>query len=249
MLRHARIFEKVLHSCILTLLLTPLLFTTTGMTSSAFRVDTIGYDISYPQCDKEYPEYPAYAIIGVNGGRPFTDNKCFEHQAKWARKSFAPLSVYQNLSFISLRAVEYTLKGPYDCSPIDQACLSYNFGYQASKYAHEKVKLADMRPRQWWLDIETMNTWSEDKTLNQAVIQGAIDYHKEQNHNLGIYSTGYQWNVIAGNFKPGLPAWVAGGKNRANAPTKCEDQHAFTGGEVQMVQYIKDNFDHNHQCG
>lgn len=217
--------------------------------SSAYRVDSIGYDISYPQCDKAVPQYPAFAIIGVNGGRPFTDNRCFPDQAKWARHNYAPLSVYQNLSFINLKTAQYTLQGPVNCSPIDQSCMSYNYGYQAAKYAHDKVKEARVIPREWWLDIEIMNTWSEDTLLNKAVIQGAIDYHHEQGHKLGIYSTPYQWKEITGeNYKPGLPAWVAGAKDRSVAPAKCSDQHAFTGGKVVMVQYIKDDLDHNHVC-
>lgn len=245
-----RIIEKLVHSSIVLLLLTPLLFSSTSVASSAYRVNTaIGYDISYPQCDKEFPQYPAYAIIGVNGGRPFTDNKCFALQAKWANKKYAPLSVYQNLSYVTNRFAHYTSAGPNKCGRNDEHCKAYNFGYQASKYAHNSAKKYNVVPKQWWLDIETMNTWSEDKALNRSVIQGAIDYHTAQGHKLGIYSTGYQWGVIAGDFKPGLPAWVAGAKSRAHAPTRCTEKYAFTGGKVQMVQYVKDDLDHNHLCG
>ena len=248
MLKSVRIIEKLLHSCILTLLFSPFLYSSFTLASSAYRVDSIGYDISYPQCNKDYPDFPAFAIIGINGGKPFTDNPCFEHQAHWSKQNYAPLSVYQNLSYISLRSADYIVFGPNLCSPFDEACMAYNFGYQAAKYAAEKVNQAHINPRNWWLDIETMNIWSPDTQLNKAVIQGAIDYHTEQNHALGIYSTSYQWKTIAGEFKPGLPVWVAGATDRLKAPAKCTDANAFTGGKVVMVQYVKDDFDHNYLC-
>lgn len=248
MLTTIKILGKVLHTLIILLLLFPLTLSTLVFSSSIFHSDVIGYDISYPQCDKAYPENPAFAIIGVNGGRPFTKNPCLPDQANWAAKKVAALSVYQNLNNFSPSAAQYAQLGPNSCSTENQLCFSYNYGYQAAKFAHDYVKESRITALRWWLDIETMNTWSTDKALNVEVIKGAIDYHTQQNHSLGMYSTITQWNQIAGDFRPGHPAWVAGGKNKELATQKCADQFSFTGGKVVMVQYIVNNFDNNILC-
>lgn len=248
MLTTIKILGKVLHTLIILLLLFPLTLSSLVFSSSIFHSDVIGYDISYPQCNKAYPEDPAFAIIGVNGGRPFTKNPCLSDQAKWAAQKVAALSVYQNLNNFSPSAAEYMLLGPNNCTPEDQQCFSYNYGYQAAKYAHDYVKENQVRPQRWWLDIETMNTWSKDKSLNVEVIKGAIDYHAQQLHLIGIYSTKFQWIQIAGDFKTGHPSWVAGGKSRQDSQAKCSEEFSFTGGRVAMVQYIENNFDNNILC-
>jgi hypothetical protein len=153
-----------------------------------------------------------------------------------------------NLSYISKRAEEYTTKGPYLCQDFDEPCRAYNFGYQAAQFAYEDTIPLKIKPSMWWLDIETMNTWHTEPILNQQVIQGAIDFLNLREQKIGIYSTPYQWNIIAGNFKPGLPVWAAGAKNKYTAQLHCQDKYAFTGGPVHMVQFIEDEFDNNHLC-
>ena len=43
-----------------------------------------GHDVSWPQCNDELPDESAFAIIGVNRGRPFSQNDCFVGQLEWA---------------------------------------------------------------------------------------------------------------------------------------------------------------------
>jgi hypothetical protein len=243
-----RLLEKFTHSFIIALLFIPFIFNHVVFASSAFHKTITGFDISYPQCDKDYPDTPAFAVIGVNGGRPFTQNKCFADQYTWALKNYAKPAVYMNLSYITDRFRDYSFKGPNVCEDFDEPCLAYNYGFQAAQFAYQDTEQFKTKPSKWWLDIEIMNTWHPDPILNEQVIKGAIDFLQLKNQSVGIYSTPYQWVLIAGNYKPMLPVWAAGAKDKFTAQLRCNSKFAFTGGDVHMVQYIENNFDNNHVC-
>jgi hypothetical protein len=247
-LRFLYLLEKLTHSFIIALLFIPFIFNHVVIASSAFHKNITGFDISYPQCDKSYPDTPAFAVIGVNGGRPFTKNKCFQDQYTWALQNYAKPAVYMNLNYISPQFAEYATKGPYNCLDYDEPCRAYNYGFQAAQFAYSDTEGIKTKPAMWWLDVELENTWNDEPILNQQVIQGAIDFLKLKDQHVGVYSTPYQWSQIAGNFKPLLPVWAAGAKNKFTAQLKCQSQFAFTGGEVHMVQYVEDDFDNNHLC-
>jgi hypothetical protein len=44
----------------------------------------VGADVSYPQCGTPMPTGQAFAVVGVNGGRPTTTNPCLADQLAWA---------------------------------------------------------------------------------------------------------------------------------------------------------------------
>ena len=44
-----------------------------------------GYDVSWPQCGRALPSDGDFRIVGVNGGRPYTDNDCLAEQYGWAK--------------------------------------------------------------------------------------------------------------------------------------------------------------------
>ena len=65
-------------------------------------LDNSGYDVSYPQCKSELPTKPVgFAIVGLNGGKPFTKNKCFASQWEWALSHDA-VAVYINTASYSI---------------------------------------------------------------------------------------------------------------------------------------------------
>jgi hypothetical protein len=207
------------------------------------------YDISWPQCGGPLPTgQTAFVIVGVNGGKAFTRNDCFGDQIAWARQFGGEPPVYINLNYTDGVSLTRTLVGPAGiCRPKDESCNAYNFGYASARDAVGLAQAAGAKSTNWWLDIEEMNRWSPDTSLNARVIAGAIDYLKQQHFEVGIYSTPYQWNTIAGDFAPGLPNWTAGASNLKDAKSRCTPAFAFGGGRVEVVQYFAP-FDTNWLC-
>ncbi|HEY4670120.1 MAG TPA: hypothetical protein VIH05_10130 [Tepidiformaceae bacterium] len=209
---------------------------------------SVGYDISWPQCDGSYPQQPvAFGIVGVNGGRAYTRNRCLESQWRWASEAAGEAGVYINLNYPKQRTLG-TVTGPAGtCTRDDRYCQAYNYGYNAARSSISYARAAGVETSNWWLDIETMNYWSDDKWLNRVVIAAAIDHLLEQRMNVGIYSTPYQWGVIAGDYAPGLPVWTAGALGLEGAKARCNSQYAFGGGTVRMVQWVE-TYDMNYVC-
>ena len=159
-----------------------------------------------------------------------------------------PLSFYINMKYPSGLTKFEAMNGPAgDCDDQDIGCQAVNYGYKTADHAVRQVQALGVSSQMWWLDIETMNTWSNNSDLNMIVIDAALDYFQAAGLPVGIYSTPMQWRVIAGDFEPGVPVWTAGATSAAAAPRHCQSG-GFAGGEVLMVQYIKDNFDHNYVC-
>lgn len=211
---------------------------------------TLGFDISWPQCGGSFPNMSSgFAIIGVNGGRAYTRNRCFQEQYQWALRFQAEPAVYINLNTIDKHSLN-TIVGPAGiCPPSDAWCTAYNYGYNAARDAVAWGTAQGAIARTWWLDVETMNRWSADTNLNARVVGGAIDYLREHGLQTGIYSTPYQWKVITGSYAPGLPVWTAGAVHLVEAKTRCDNpRYAFGGGAVAMVQYV-DTYDMNWICG
>ena len=49
-----------------------------------------GFDVSYPQCGAVLPGGADFAVVGVDGGRPFDPNPCLAEQIAWARTAGRP---------------------------------------------------------------------------------------------------------------------------------------------------------------
>ena len=209
-----------------------------------------GFDISWPQCGKAYPAGPvAFAVVGINGGRPYTANPCFLEQYRWAQRVEKTPAVYVNMEFPKPERQE-ALTGPYGaCDGADDWCRAYNYGYGIGREVTARAASLKISPSFWWLDVETGNYWTSDSTYNAQAIRGAIDFFKERSLPVGIYGTALQWRTIAGNYSPGLPIWVAGASGIEQASGRCTDSSVrFAGGTVRMVQYYDFGFDTNFAC-
>jgi hypothetical protein len=102
----------------------------------------------------------------------------------------------------------------------------------------------------WWLDVATANSWRSDVSLNIAALQGAVAYLQSVGAaSIGFYSTSYQWNQVTGSTSvfAAAPNWVAGFSTTSQARANCRTG-GFTGGTVQLAQYVANGFDANWIC-
>jgi hypothetical protein len=235
----------------------------------------IGWDISYPQCGGPYPDSPAFAIVGVNGGRVFSANPCLgegEHpsQLEWAGRE--DLDLYVNTGNPGPRFSAYWPIGqrhPRECGTgiifrSDSRQCAYVYGWNAAAYAYRTALkafasvdwLEEDATRMpdgitWWLDVEVANSWRTDRSLNVAALQGMVAYFESMEvDEIGFYSTPRLWNRIVGSTDAfaEYPAWHGGARDLQDAEWRCASEEALTGGELRMVQWIQDGFDANIRC-
>ncbi len=217
--------------------------------SGVYTVGSLGYDISSPQCGGAYPGAPfAFGIVGVNNGRAFRHNSCLASEFAWAKQGSIGPSLYMNLNYAVGSTAPSNISSPKSCAKGDKACQSYNYGWNAAADAWSYAASVGATSSNWWIDIETYNSWSAKPALNVQDIQGAIDYMHNQGASVGFYSTPSMWQSITGNYNFGLPVWVPGASNAQDAPSHCADSYAFNGGSVSLVQYQSNGFDTNYAC-
>jgi hypothetical protein len=231
-----------------------------------------GVDISYPQClGKSHVDLPTnvpFAVIGVNGGSANNSNPCFSSEYNsavlLAGVTDQPhASVYVNTGNPALAGVwwpvtNHTQAGTAVVNPnglcvnVASAACAYVYGYSMAQADYRRVKTDLVRiPSMWWLDVETSNTWQPDVVANAASLSGMVDYFESKQLDVGLYSTSYQWNKIAGvtlatSNLAGLPSWLAG-TTYFRAPAACERSPLTPNGRVAMVQYVM-HLDNDYSC-
>jgi hypothetical protein len=218
--------------------------------ATAFADTTNGYDVSYPQCGHALPSgRPDVAIVGVEGGRSYTMNRCLADQFHWAGAMGHHYEVYINTSFPAGSKIHRGDTGPKGtCRPEDWACRAYNYGFNnaefAFQYAQSQYAVADT----WWLDVETANSWNDTPALNDPVIQGAVDSLRAHQLHVGIYSIPPMWRKIAGSYIVDVPKWVV--RLRESVPTShyCAAANGFGGGAVALVQVEGGALDEDYLC-
>ena len=218
-----------------------------GVASSTdpYASGSTGYDVSYPQCPGTVAPAGTFAIVGVNGGRPFTQNSCLSTEYAVAPKSPAP-SLYINTGYSGA----YRKSISTNCSSLSRGVSGTSQEQQAwaigCTEAEASLAYASRQGAtsvaMWWLDVETGNSWSTSNlTLNQYTIQGAVTRMAHSGLPVGVYSTASMWNAITGgNFTPtGLAAdWVAAGS--------CSTP--FTKSPVWLVQSVVGGVDRDYAC-
>lgn len=216
---------------------------TSGLAAGGYAAGSTGYDVSWPQCGGALPEGEGFAIVGVTGGKSFSGNPCLDDQMTWA--SGRDPSLYINTNGAPKR---YTHA---ECNRRDADCLNYNYGRDAASWAVEyAARNGAGHIQRYWLDVETMNSWSRDKGANSEAIRGFREGLENAGKTvMGVYSTSYQWGRIAGSYAPGLDNWVPrpGIEWPGDAEGECRSTPSFAGGRVVMIQ-AWETFDENYAC-
>ncbi|HET7487460.1 MAG TPA: hypothetical protein VFJ85_05980 [Acidimicrobiales bacterium] len=212
-------------------------------------MSAFGYDVSWPQCGRTLPGGQAYGIVGVTAGHLWDVNRCLATEYRWATFGGSLGGLYVNVNWPSV-ADEPGLAARFAdaCGPADLGCQAYQWGRRGVLNAVDQATALGVTAPRWWVDVETANRWTPDKALNATVIRGALDALASRGIEAGIYSTWYQWGVIAGDYAPGRPIWVAGPQNVDEAVQACVSGPGFGGGPIWMVQYPRDGFDGNILC-
>lgn len=236
-------------------------------TGSVYPSSNVGFDLSYNALSYPSGRF-SFGIIGISGGKAFVHNSRLASEYSWTQFGTIAPTVYMNLNAPYGSTVAGNIDTPKSCPASDAtstaptACEGYNYGYNAAKDAYNYAQSAKVSSRLWWLDIEEANSWSPDVVVNDATIQGAIDYLNTRGARVGIYSVARMWNDIAGSdFVPtqtingqavSIPTWIPIGiSNLVSAINACATGTSFiAGGPIWIVQYVANStaVDQNVSC-
>jgi hypothetical protein len=227
-----------------------------------------GNDISWPQCNKALPKDQAFGIVGVNNGLANNTNPCLSTQLAWANQSKGgtgqPLvALYVNTANPGLTGSWWptsndyagsSVANPYGtCDGKDTAACAYIYGY-AKAYDDATLRgISNPGGYTWWLDVETINSWEANTAANAADLEGMTAYFQSINAKVGLYSTSYQWNKIAGQVSDSsnlrnLQSWIPGARSAANAKSNCSLTPLTSGSPVTLTQYVSNNLDYDYSC-
>lgn len=219
----------------------------------------LGFDASWPQCGTQLPSPAAFAVIGVNRGQPGTVNPCLRRELWWGKHSqLGPrgLNLYINSSNpgpVSRRvwpksdmdrATGSRSPNPFGkCGGHDTLACSWQYGWNMAEHAAKHSHSIPLASHTWWLDVETMNVWQRNRQNNRAVLGGMATYLMSRGAVVGIYSTRYQWQVIAGTVTPysvlyTLPEWITGASTITGARRMCSSIPLSPGGRIVMTQWF-----------
>jgi len=212
--------------------------------NNPYRSGRVGVDISYPNCAEPSPGGHAFAVIGLNAGRPFTTNPCFA--SEWAAAG-PPRSIYINTAYspILTRHVSAGCAAAASAEGFRPA-LGRAYAVGCSEAAAALEQLGSIKAEAVWLDVEPDNSWSSRRMLNAAAIRGILEHLLAQSPrpSIGIYSNAAYWEQIVGRWRQlSVPEWIATG---APDPPGCPT--GFAAGPVWLAQSNDGTQDHDTVC-
>jgi hypothetical protein len=182
-----------------------------------------GIDVSWPQCESPWAGVgasslkPGFAIVGVNDGKPFTDNPCLAAEASYARTTTG-VAAYLNID-----------------APRSGDATSY--GKKVALDGLARLARVGLSTPVVWLDVEVMNHWSTSGAANVAVINGALQAIQSRGLTAGIYSSGPMWQQITGGARITVPVWLATSvTDYRQTPQWCAS--GLGGRPAEMAQYV-----------
>src|SRR5947209_2979900 len=178
-----------------------------------------GVDVSWPQCGPlGMPAVqPGFAIVGINGGRPFTDNSCLSREVSYA-KTRTGVSAYLNID-----------------APHSGDASAY--GEKVALDGLARAQRAGLKLPVLWLDVEVLNHWSTSGAANVAVINGALHALEARGVKAGIYSSGPMWQQLTGGARLNVPVWLATSvTDYRQLPSYCDQ--GLGGRAADMTQYV-----------
>ena len=229
-----------------------------------------GHDVSYPQCGRPLPGAGDIAVVGVNQGTGTTTNPCLAEQLAWGDRREADGGVLRADVYVNTAnpghlgdwwpTADLTRGGvPVSdpagrCTGAEDAACSFVYGYSVGTEDATARGVTFPSDRTWWLDVETVNSWSWDRQANLAAVEGMAAAIRAAGGDVGIYSTPSQWRLLVGDATPsvtlaGAPSWIAGATSRSGALANCAAGSLTPAGRVRMVQWVEHGLDHDIACG
>jgi hypothetical protein len=234
----------------------------------------VGYDISYPQCNGTFPSGGAFGIVGVNGGLPYSANACLGTGDGPSELSWAGMNagLYANTADPGPALSSHWPNGqtsPKQCNTAGNPGSAtpechYDYGWNAAANTYQDAVNAYIAlgwaatgatrtpvANQWWLDVETANSWTSTASLNVQALQGEADFLASVGAaGVGFYSSSSDWQTITAGTTAfaSHPTWLAGASSLSDAQSRCGGG-GFTGGGIALVQYPASGFDADYSCG
>jgi hypothetical protein len=221
-----------------------------------------------------FPSGGAFGIVGVNGGLPYSANACLGSGDGPSELAWAGLDaqLYANTADPGPALSSHWPNGetsPKQCNTATNPGSGtpechYDYGWNAAADSYENAVKAYVAlgwaasgatrtpvANQWWLDVETANSWTSTPSVNMQELQGEADFFASVGAaGVGFYSSSSAWQTITGGTTAFAdhPTWFVGASSLTDAQAQCGGS-GFTGGGVALVQFRFGSFDGDYRCG